>query len=133
MIPRDILVSLILFSVFIVATAGLIGSVYPLYGASNVSMSNTYNTVTDVSNDLNTMQSKVEASGASPVGFLEYISTGAWQALKLTTNSIGIFKAIIEDIGNEFGVPPIFIVGFIAIFTIIVIFTIISAIFRNKV
>lgn len=113
------------------ATAGIIGSIYPSYGAGDVSMSATYNQADKITTDLNTMQSKVEASGASPVGFLEYISTGAWTALKLTTNSIGYFTAIVTDIGSEFGIPTIFIYGFIGIFTTIVIFSVISAIFRS--
>lgn len=133
MIPRDILISMILFSMFIVATAAVIGSIYPYYGSSAVNMSSSYNQVNSITSDLETMQSKIEASEASPVGFLEYISAGAWAALKLTTNSISLFKAIVEDIGAEFGIPTIFIYGFIGIFTIIIIFSIISAIFRNKV
>jgi len=132
-IPRDVIISMILFSMFIVATAGIIGSIYPSYGASNVTMSATYNQADKITTDLQTMQNQVEASGASPVGFLEYISTGAWVALKLTTNSIGYFTAIVTDVGAEFGVPTIFVYGFIAIFTVVVIFGILSAIFRSKV
>jgi len=133
MIPRDILISIIMFSVFVVGAFLIVGSMFGSYGVPYSDNSTIYNKISEVTATTNIMQDSLSSSGASPVGFLEYISTGAWQSLKLLINSGAIIKAVIESIGNEYNIPSVFILGFMAVVSITILFGIISAIFRKKV
>lgn len=133
MIPRDILISVILVSMFVVGAGLFLGDMGSRYAVQyDNNWSNTYNAVNNISSDLNTQRNSLQATGASPVGFLEYISTGAWQALTMLFNSSYLIKAMVEDFGNRLNIPTIFIGGFLAIVTIGIVFALISAIFRRK-
>ena len=128
---KDILISIILFSVFIAGAFLSVGYSYGVYGTTYTDDTATYNKINAVTADVNSMQDKLSSSGASPVGFLEYISTGAWQSLKLVMNSGILIKGITESIGTQFGIPTIFISAFLSIAMIIIIFAILSAVFRR--
>jgi len=131
-LPRDVLISIVMFSVFVVGAFLVVGSMFGSYGIPYTDNSTVYNKVSAITDDVNIMQDSLSSSGASPVGFLEYISTGAWQSLKMLINSGAIIKTIVETIGNEYNIPSIFVMGFLAITTIIILFGIISAVFRKK-
>ena len=129
---RDILISLILFSVFIAGAFITVGQVYGIYGTSYSDNTATYNQINNVTADVNSMQDKLSSSGASPVGFLEYISTGAWQSLKLIMNSGILIKTVTEAVGNEFNIPTIFVSAFLSIVVIVIVFSILAAVFRRS-
>jgi len=133
LLPRDILINLVLFSVFVVGAFIVVGGMSSDYGVPYSDNSSLYNKIADVSDNVNIMQSSISSSGASPVGFLEYISTGAWQSLKLIINSGGIISSMATQIGNDYNIPSVFIFGFVTIMSIVIIFGICSAIFRKKI
>lgn len=131
-LPRDILINLVMFGMFIGGAFIIVGGMFGSYGTTYVDNSTLYNKIADVSDDVQIMTNSVSSSGASPVGFLEYISTGAWQSLKLIINSGSIIASVVEAIGTEYGIPSVFIFGFITIVSITIIMGIVSAIFRKK-
>ena len=132
MLPRDILISIIIFGMFVGGAFLIVSDMYGSYGIPYSDNSTLYNKIADVNKDTQIMQDSLSSSGASPVGFLEYISTGAWQSLKLVINSGGIISSVVTQFGNDYNIPPIFILAFISIVSITIIFGIISAIFRKK-
>ena len=110
----------------------MMSNLYGNYGTTPLDMPSSFDKVADINEQASAMQEKLEASGASPVGFLEYISTGAWQSLKLITNTIPLTAGIVEETGQQFGVPRFFIFGSLTLITISIVFGIISAVFRRK-
>ena len=110
----------------------IIGSMYGTYGVPYSDNSTIYNKIGSITESTNQMQSSLKSSGASPIGFLEYISSGAWSSLILFINSGAVISEVITQIGNDYNIPPIFIMSFMAITSITIIFGIISAIFRKK-
>ena len=130
--PRDILIGIILFSMFIGGAFLILGEMNA-YGTQSVDMPKTFNQINNTMNDVNQMQSKMSGSGISVVGYLEYISGGAWESLKLMFNSAGYINAIISDLSDIVGVPTFFVGAIITIISITVIFGILSAIFRRSI
>ena len=133
MLPRDVLISIIIFGMFMSGAFIILGGLYGSYGTPYTDNSSIYNKITSITNNTNQMQDSLKASGASPVGFLEYISSGAWSSLILFINSGSIIAGVITSIGNDYNIPPVFILSFIAIVSITIIFGVISAIFRKKI
>lgn len=129
--PRTLLIAIVLFSLFMVASVAVMADLTTKYGQNNdQTYVNNYNQINSIATDMNTAQADLQASGATPVGFLEYISTGGIQTLKLMFNSGTLIKSITEDVGNRYNIPPIFISALMAIVVITVVWMIISAIFR---
>jgi len=127
----QMLIGLILFSMFIVGAFSLIGEIYPSYSsATNYSDSNSsYNVINNITSDINIMQNQTTDSSSSDFGF----ALGAWQAVKLLWHAPSLISSIVNAIAIEFGIPSIFISGFLAIIGIIVAFIIIGAVFRKSV
>jgi len=131
-IPREWPISIVLFSMMIVGAFFMMSNVYGNYDVTPLDMPDSFDKIAEINEQASAMQTKLEASGASPIGFLEYISTGAWQSLKLITNTIPLTAGIVEETGQQFGVPRFFIFGFLTLVTISIVFGIISAVFRRK-
>jgi len=133
MLLKDILISIVLFSLFITAAYIVVGTLYGSYGTTYTDMSNTFSKLNDTVSDVNTMQAKMEGSSVSVVGFLEYISTGAWESIKLVFNSGSIIKSVADDTAGQFNIPIIFVDAFIAVLMITIIFGVLGAVFRRAV
>jgi len=132
MTPRNLLITILLFSLVVVGLGSATLSMASQYGTTyDDSWSATYNKINNITTDMNTAETQLQASGASPVGFLEYISTGAWQSLKLIANSGSLVKVMAEDTGNRYNIPPLYINVLLAIVSVTIIFGIISAVFRR--
>ena len=132
MLPRDVLISIIIFGMFVTAAFTILGNLYGSYGTPYTDNSSVYNKVTEITASTTQMQDSLKSSGASPVGFLEYISSGAWSSLILFINSGSIIGTVVTGIGNDYNIPPIFILSFMTIVSITIVFGVISAIFRKK-
>lgn len=128
---RSIVISIVLFSTFIVASSLMMSDLSTKYSTPyDGSWNGTYDKVNEISEDMNTAQASLSASGTSPVGFIDFISTGAYQTAKITLNSGSLIKTMSEDFANRYNIPPIFVNSFITICLITLIFGIASAIFR---
>jgi hypothetical protein len=132
MLPRDILISIIIFGMFITGAFLILGTMYNSYGTPYTDTSSTYNKVGEITAQTTQMQENIKSSGASPIGFLEYISSGAWSSLVLLFNSGSIISSMATAIGNDYNIPPIYIMSFMGIVMISIVFGVISAIFRKK-
>ena len=132
LLPRDVLISLVIFGMFMTGFFVIIGSMYGSYGTPYNDTSSNYDQISQITASTNAMQTSLKSSGASPIGFLEYISSGAWSSLILFLNSGTIISSVITQIGNDYNIPPVFILSFMAIAMISIIFGIISSIFRKK-
>jgi len=128
---KDILISIVLFSVFIAGAFLVVGTTYGIYGTAYSNDTAAYNQINSVTNDINNMSNKLSSSGASPIGFLEYISTGAWESLKMIMNAGNIIKVMTESVATTFNVPTIFVSAFLTIAMIVIIFAILAAVFRR--
>lgn len=129
--PSTILIAVVIFSTFVVASSLMMADLANKYSTPfDSSWNGTYNQVNSVATDMQSAQGAISASGASPTGFLDLISNGAYQTVKLTMNSGSLIKAMVEDAGNRYNIPPIFLASFIAIVTIVIVFGIASAVFR---
>ena len=132
MLPRDVLISVIIFGMFMAGAFLILGNMSNSYGVPFSDNTSVYNKVGEITASTTAMQTSLKSSGASPIGFLEYISSGAWSSLILFMNSGAIIGSVVTGIGNDYNIPPIFILSFIAIVSITIIFGIISSIFRKK-
>jgi len=132
MLPRDVLISIIIFGMFMSGAFLILGGIYTDYGTSYNDTSGNYDRITEITDNTNQMQDSLKSSGASPIGFLEYISAGAWSSLILFINSGSIIGSVITGIGIDYNIPPIYIMSFLAIVSITIIYGVISAIFRKK-
>lgn len=126
------MISIIIFGMFMTGMFIVIGGMYGDYGATSPGNSSVYNKIDAITQDTNSMQTSIKSSGASPIGFLEYISSGAWSSLVLFFNSGAIIAGVVTSIGNDYNIPSVYIMAFIAITSITIIFGVISAIFRKK-
>jgi len=133
MLPRDILISLVIFGMFMSGAFLILGSMYSSYGIPYNDTSATYNRISTITAQTDTMKSSIENSGTSVIGDILLFPKGVWESIKLTLNSGLIIKDVSEDVGNDYNVPPIYINAFLAIATIMIIFGIVSAIVRKKV
>ena len=127
----NLLISLVLFSMFIVGAFSLVGEIYPFYtSATNYTDSNsTYNVINNITSDINIMQNQTTDSSSSDFGF----ALGAWQAVKLLWHAPPLVSSITNGIATEFGIPNIFIYGFLTIIGITIAFIVIGAVFRRNV
>ena len=113
LLPRDVLISLVIFGMFMTGFFIIIGSMYGSYGTPYNDTSSNYNQISQITALTNATQASLKSSGASPIGFLEYISSGAWSSLILFINSGPIIASIVTGIGNDYNIPPVFILSFI--------------------
>jgi len=132
MLPRDILISLVIFGMFMGGAFLILGSMYSSYGIPYNDTSATYNRISTITAQTDTMKSSIENSGTSVIGDILLFPKGVWESIKLTLNSGLIIKDVSEDIGNDYNIPSIYINAFLAIATITILFGIISAIMRKK-
>ena len=132
MLPRDVLISIVIFGMCMSGVFLMIGSWAGTYDRPYTDNSTVYTKISDITTNTNAMQDSLKASGASPVGFLEYISTGAWSSLVLFLNSGGLIGSVVTQVGADYNIPSIYILSFMAIVSITIIFGVISAIFRKK-
>lgn len=133
MLPRDIIISIVLFSMFIGAMFLITGDMFNSYGVPKTYNSTVYNKIADVSTQTDTMKSSIENSGTSVIGDILLFPKGVWESIKLTISSGSIIGSTAEEAANEYNIPTIFIGGFVVIVMVTIIFGIISAIVRKKV
>lgn len=91
------------------------------------------NKIDNISNNVNNMRDKLDKGSDSDmtadadIGLL----TGGWSAIKLILNLPGILISLTSDIAGIIGVPPIFVTGITVIIISVIIFGLISLIFKR--
>ena len=131
-LPRDILISIVLFGMFIGGLFLITGEMFSSYGIPTTYNSTVYNKIADISTQTDTMRTAIENSGTSVVGDILLFPKGVWESIKLVLSSGGIIGSVVNSISTDYGIPSIFTFGFITIVMITIIFGILSAIMRKK-
>jgi len=132
LLPRDILICIVLFGMFIGGAFLIVGGMFGSYGIPYSDNSSVYNKVAEIYSSTDSMKNSISNSGVSTIGDVLLFPKGVWESIKLVINSGSIITGMVEAIGNDYNIPPIFIFGFITIVTITIIFGIISSIMRKK-
>ena len=125
---KDIMIGVVLFSVFVVAAYAMMGGLYGSYGTSFDNKSESFNYINNMTVLANGMQNQTQGSAMSDFGF----ALGAWTALNMMFQTPGVILALINEISADFGIPNYFAYAAIAIATITILFAILSSVFRRS-
>jgi len=121
--------------VFLAATVSMVDN-YADMGITTIIILENESAAFDKIDSINTQAEDIEAGvTGSDVGGEDASTTflgGAWSAVQIVFGSLGVTRALLQDVGNLFNVPPM-IVGFaITAIILTVIFTGIYMVFRSK-
>lgn len=135
--PTIILISIILFSMIILGSTLFLGGLTQEYGVTadmqNFTTMNKINQTLDIANEMTSRVQGEESVSTQEENFLSLSYGFIWsagQALKMVFNVGGIFKAMIIDLSNYIGLPTWFVSGLLAIISIIILASIVTAITR---
>ena len=132
MLPRDILLSIVVFSAFMTGAFYIAGGMFHDYGIPYSDNSSLYNKLDSMSSQTTTMKTSLENSGTSVVGDILLFPRGVWESIKLTFSAGDIIKTIVEQIGNDYNIPSFLIYAFMTMLIITIVFGILSAVMRKK-
>jgi len=124
---RDVLIGIVLFSLFIVASYSMMGTLYVDYGTTFTNNTGTLDRINNITVLTQSMETQTTDSSTSDFGF----ALGAWQAVKLMFQTPAIVQSMINEVAFEFGIPSWFISAFLAIAFIVILFAILSTVFRR--
>ena len=105
----------------------MMASLYSDYGTTFTNNTGTLDRINNITAITNSMEKQTTDSSTSDFGF----ALGAWQAVKLMFQTPAILQAMINEVGAQFGIPGYFISAFLAIMFIVVLFAILSTVFRR--
>ena len=121
------LVTIVLFSLFIGGFALIYGDIGGNYNTKvDTSFNQTYEKINRMENLTLSISDTVQSEDPGALDAFFLAGKTILSAPKLLLESLGIFTAMIFDLGSDIGIPAIFRAAMIAIITILVIFAIIS-------
>jgi len=136
---RKIIISLIVFSVIFISFNMILGDMATNYGVEVTDeWGDVYNKVENISSLNKDLSRKIENSSTTTEDGLDSAIRGSYGVLRLTFDSFGLVNDVGDAIANQTGVPTgsgnnlgFIMDGFYAIVITIIIFSIVSAVFRN--
>lgn len=133
LLPRNWIVLVVIIGMLLAASSFWINEWQDKYISIESANLTSYTSMSEISGTVNTMESKLQAeTKATGIGFLDFIVQGGYNVLLSIISVPIIIKNFVSDVGGQFGIPRIFIDGFIILITVGAIFGIIGAIFRRK-
>lgn len=134
MLARNWIIIVVLIGMLFTASTYWIGAWNDKYSPiENSNFSNSYNSINEMSSTVNQMETKLQAdTKITGIGFLDFIVNGGYQVLINVLSIPSILTGFINDVGGQFGIPRVYIDGFIVIIIVSAIFGVIGAIFRRK-
>jgi len=134
----DYIIGIIIFSLFITAGVSILGiyrsnsatfggSQYTQYNSSLNKLNQIHDTVGVYSDDLNTSGT----TGFGTLGILNDLITKGWNTLRLVGSSFSFMGGVYSSSAEMFGIPTFVVTIITLIFSVILIFTIWSAIFQR--
>jgi len=134
LLPRNWIVLVVMIGMLIVASSFWIGAwedkYTPIESSQNLS---SYNSLSEVASSTDAIEGKLQSeTKATGVGFLDFIVQGGYNVLLSVLSVPGILKTFVSDAGGEFGIPRVYVDGFIILISVGAVFGIIGAIFRRK-
>ena len=135
MLPRNWIVIVVIIGMLISASAFWIGAWQDKYSPiENANLSSSYNKITDMAATSNAMQTKLQSdTQPQTIGWLDFIVTGGYQVLVSVLSVPLILIGFLREAAGEFGIPEVFVNGFVVLITIGAIFGILGALFRRKI
>lgn len=134
--PDQIIIGLLLFSLFVIGGVSIFVSMTQDYevsadvslfqGANNTGTSSVYNQINKLSNTTEEISNKLTAQeGVSGLTAVGNILSGIWGVLLLLPQSFGIVGGILSAIAAAIGIPVFITTTIFIIFVVGVLFTII--------
>lgn len=137
-IPRQYIIGILIFSMFIVGGVSLMSNLFekdPTFGDQDKfnQFNDTFNIMGDVSIRVNDLESSVVSVDTDPGlwGTLSALTLGVWNSLGLLFSSFGFMDTVFNGFESIFGIPGWVGSTIIAIITVMLVFSIISAILQR--
>lgn len=140
--PSQYIIGIIMFTMVIVGGIALI-NIYKNEGAAFANtaefaeFNDTFNLMDDVESTVDDLQSNVEEEDADYglvgeiVNIADTLINGLWNTLKLLASTLGFMNAAYTGLSDFFGVPVWATALIIMIVTVVIIFSIIGALFQR--
>lgn len=131
-----ILISIVVFSGFIIGISEFIGKAANTYNKTDVNSSlSTFSKMAEMQNKTASYQSELEGGEVSISSAFTYFLTGAYHALMSVLSIPSIIQSILSGLTGASGLyfPSWGVAVIITTITLIIIFTIISAAFKHEV
>jgi len=130
----SIIIGVVLLGMIVIGFSSFSNNLASTYGRNmSTSQYESMNKIDNISNNVNNMRDKLDKgsdsdmSADADIGLL----TGGWSAIKLILNLPDILISLVSDIANILGVPHIFVTGITVIIISVIIFGLISLIFKR--
>lgn len=137
--PRSYVYGVIGFTFIIVAGVtlfALFASESPALLADErfVQFNESFNTLNDITREVNKFNSTITRASVQPgpVGVIDGLITSAWQALRLMFASFGFMNDAANSLWSVFGIPAWIPALLMLTVTVMIAFTIFSAIFQSE-
>lgn len=129
---RDFGIGISLISMFIIAMSGIINSFADDYTFNVTDFNSTYDKLSNISATSEEMTGPFHTEKIDPTSFWGII-TAPWSALKLIISSISVLKDMLYSFSSAYPIVPAwFITGMITLVSFLIVFLIISTVFRRK-
>jgi hypothetical protein len=141
MLVRDLLIGIIVFSMVAVSGGLMVGEMNTAYGGANKTLNenftDTYNNIADMQAIANTSSNTLTSNDTTitPLADFTAVIKGGWSIIKLGFGSISTAATITNDVTDQFLGRETFgwlAIAIVSIIAIIIIFTIVSAVFRQR-
>lgn len=136
---RHYLIGVVIFCLIVVGGISMLGILNdkdPTYtsGSSYTQFNQSFNRLNDVTSTVTTLQTGITDASTDfgAFGVLDALISTSWQSLKLFFTSLAIMNDAYNGLSAVFGVPAWIPLLAIALITILIVFTIYSAIFRTE-
>ena len=133
-LPRNLIIIVVLISLLMVSATYWISEWQDKYSPIEpANIYSSYSSLEGITTSVDTIESKLQAeTKATGVGFLDFIVQGGYNVLLSVLSIPNTLRLFVGDIGAQFGIPRVYIDGFIILISVGTIFGIIGSIFRRK-
>jgi len=140
-IPRNYLYGLVIFMMLIIGGVTILGAGFDgsdTFGNKDdyKQFNRSFNKLGELNSQVNTLESGVTESSqekASVWGFLDGLVNGVWYSVRSLSTSLSFATDIFTNLNTMFGVPAWVTVGVGMLITIMIVFSIISVIFKMNI
>ena len=132
----DYIVGILIFTLVIVggvSMTAIVNDVRPINSEKYDEFNNTFNVFDEVTTEVDSLESTVKDTNPEwgALGALNALIDSGFQSIKLTLTSFGFMDGVFTGGSSLFGVPTFVAIIITAIITIIIIYSIYSAVFQK--
>lgn len=134
--PRQWIIMIVSIGLLFAASAYWINAWEGKYNQMEGSnLSDSYNSISEMAELTETMSTNIqpESKSITSIGFLDFIVSGAYNALIAVLKAPNILKNYAYEAAGSFGIPRVYVDGLVILIAVGAIFGVISAVFRRKV